>query len=75
MGFSEKTKKKIFDKSRGNCENCKKQIVLKNHAQGQRGAWHAHHKTSEASGGRDVTSNGRALCLSCHKKTRTYGRH
>ncbi len=35
---------------------------------------HAHHKTAVASGGKDVVSNGEALCIPCHKNTETYGR-
>ena len=35
--------------------------------------WHAHHKTSQAAGGKDIASNCEILCISCHKATRTYG--
>lgn len=74
MAFSKETKREIFDNAGGKCESCKKQLVFDNHAEGQRGAWDAHHKTSTASGGNDVASNGKALCLDCHKGTYTYGR-
>jgi hypothetical protein len=75
MAFSTSTKEKIFTKANGKCEKCNKQIVLKNHTEGERGAWSAHHKTSVASGGKDIPSNGKALCVSCHKDTYTYGKH
>jgi len=75
MRFSEDTRKEIFDRAGGMCEKCEKQIVLKNHFPGQRGAWQAHHKTAVSSGGGDYPSNGKALCLCCHKKTHTYCKH
>lgn len=75
MGFSENKRKKIFDNAKGYCEVCRKKLCLHNHVKGSRGAWNAHHKTSSASGGRDIPSNGCALCVDCHKKTRTYGKH
>jgi len=74
MTFSPKTRQAIFDNAGGRCEKCGKQITFNNHSQGERGAWHAHHKTSVASGGRDIASNGKALCLGCHKNTYTYGK-
>lgn len=74
MAFSEKTRHEIFKNARGRCERCGKQLVFENHVEGQRGAWEAHHRTSVAAGGTNVPSNGEALCLECHKKTRTYGR-
>ncbi len=74
MVFSLDTRRTIFDNANGRCEKRGKQIVFANHDQGERGAWHAHHKTSVASGGKDFPSNGKALCLNCHKKTRTYGK-
>lgn len=73
MVFSSETRQKIFDNAGGRCEKCGKQIVFANHYQGERGAWQAHHKISVASGGRDIASNGKALCLECHKGTYTYG--
>ena len=74
MAFSKATKDEIFNRAGGKCERCCKQLVRDNHMEGERGAWEAHHKTSLHSGGNDVPSNGEALCLDCHKKTRTYGK-
>ena len=74
MSFTKETKNKIFDNAKGHCQKCDKQIVRNNHTEGQRGAWHAHHSTSVASGGGNNASNGKALCVSCHKDTKTYGK-
>ena len=74
MAFSLEIRRKIFNKAGGRCERCNKQLVFNNHNKGERGAWHAHHKTSLASDGKDIASNGKALCLDCHKSTRTYGK-
>jgi len=74
MSFTKKQKEQIFDNAQGHCEKCNKQIVRNNHEEGQRGSWDAHHRTSVSSGGSDSVSNGQALCLECHKETRTYGK-
>ena len=74
MAFSIETKRMVFNNAGGKCEKCHKQLVFDNHVEGQRGAWEAHHKTSVASGGKDIASNGMALCLDCHKRTYTYGK-
>ena len=73
MAFSEETKDLIFQRAGGKCERCGKQLARNNHFEGEWGAWEAHHKTAVKSGGSDAPSNGEALCLDCHKKTRTYG--
>jgi hypothetical protein len=74
MAFSEESRQKIFNNAKGKCERCGKALVYENHKEGERGAWEAHHKTSVQSGGSDYPSNGEALCLECHKDTKTYGR-
>jgi len=74
IAFTKETKEKIYDNAHGKCQSCNKQIVFANHTEGKRGSWEAHHKTSVSSGGKDIASNGKALCLDCHKKTYTYGR-
>lgn len=75
MGFPDSVKLQIFNNAKGKCEDCGKTLVFQNHKEGERGAWEAHHKISLASGGKDIASNGEALCLACHKNTRTYGKH
>lgn len=74
IAFSKVTRQKIFDNANGKCQKCNKKLVFENHTEGKRGSWEAHHKTSVASGGKDIASNGKALCLNCHKRTNTYGR-
>lgn len=73
MAFSEEAKDLIFRHAGGKCERCGKQLARNNHLEGEWGAWEAHHKTAVKSDGSDAPSNGEALCLDCHKKTRTYG--
>ena len=75
MAFSDEAKREIFDNANGKCERCGEELVFENHTEGERGAWEAHHRTAVSSGGSDAPSNGEALCLDCHKKTRTYGAH
>ena len=86
MGFSKEVIQEAWDRAGGRCEcrrtNCKhgglrcnKELVWKNRSEGERGAWEAHHITAVASGGTDTVSNCEILCLDCHKKTRSYGRH
>ena len=73
MAFLEATRLQIFKNANGKCEKCAKQLVYANHIHGERGAWQAHHKTSVAADGNDTASNGKALCLDCHKNTYTFG--
>ena len=66
-------KKPSTPKTAVECERCGKQLARNNHFEGEWGAWEAHHRVAVKSGGSDAPSNGEALCLDCHKKTRTYG--
>lgn len=77
MAFSDETKRKIFYNAGGRCEasGCDRKLVYENHEEGEDGAWEAHHIISEKIGGSDSLSNGKALCLECHKKTKSYGSH
>lgn len=75
MAFSMKTKDKIFQAAHGHCERCDKQLTHDNHKKGERGAWEAHHRTAASKGGSDAPSNGEALCIACHEKTRSFGKH
>jgi 5-methylcytosine-specific restriction endonuclease McrA len=78
MAFSEETKKEIFRNAGGQCEcnrlSCRVHTSLRCPTKLVDGRWHAHHKTAVASGGKDVASNGEALCIPCHEGTQTYGR-
>ncbi len=71
-------KDKLYKRAGGRCEctmsvckhhvgRCNKSLVP--------GYWDAHHKTSVRSGGEDSLSNLVAMCATCHKNTRTYGKH
>ena len=73
MAFSESMRHEIFMRAHGRCEKCGKTLVYEHHREGERGAWEAHHRTSVDAGGKDIASNGMALCLDCHKSTYTYG--
>ena len=75
MGFSTEIIEKAWNRANGRCERCGKQLVRENHNEGERGAWEAHHKTAQSSGGSDSLSNCEILCLECHKNTYSYGRH
>jgi len=76
MAFSEDTKQRAFQRAGGRCE-CTMRAC--SHHTGRcnatlRGGWHAHHATSVAAGGSDALSNCVAMCVTCHRNTRTYGR-
>lgn len=86
MAFSDYTVMKAWERSGGRCEcersshghsgRCTQKLMLN-----QRGndnsiyGWEAHHKIAVARGGSDVLSNCEILCISCHKKTDSYGRN
>lgn len=82
MAFSESTKTEIFNNSGGRCQ-CTRQHQGQTDSphHGGRctktftryGSWEAHHKTAVSSGGKDIASNGEALCMKCHQLTQTYG--
>lgn len=78
MAFSETTKLEILRNAGGQCEckrvSCTVHSTLRCTTKLVSGRWHAHHKTAVAAGGKDVASNGEALCIPCHEQTRTYGR-
>jgi hypothetical protein len=83
MTFSEPTKDEIFMNSGGRCQCTRQHSVSSNapHHGGRcsttftrnGGNWHAHHITAVKSGGKDIASNGQALCIKCHELTDTYG--
>ena len=77
MPFPESVKDAAFRRSGGRCE-CQRQ----NHGHAGRcstavtrhGA-HYHHKHAESLGGPSTLSNCEVLCVPCHKKTESWGRH
>lgn len=83
--FPKKELEKALASAGGRCE-CRRtnQDCLKRHDRrrctvsgltlGNQGIkWQAHHRTSQAAGGKDIASNCEVLCIPCHKATRTYG--
>lgn len=78
MAFSEDVKQRAYERAGGKCECTMR--GCSHHAAGVRcnamlrGGWHAHHRTSVASGGSDDLGNCQALCVTCHRNTATYGR-
>lgn len=68
-------RQQLFDRARGQCE-CR-MSVCSHHRAGARcphrlgEGWEAHRKTA---GGGYTLSNLIAMCKTCHKNTRTYGR-
>jgi 5-methylcytosine-specific restriction endonuclease McrA len=67
MAFSEETKKDALKNAGFKCEKCGKSLSMS--------TAEAHHKTSVASGGKDILSNCKILCHDCHTNTHTYGAH
>lgn len=87
MAFSNAVIQAAWNRSGGRCECTRKTCghagnprcvrILNWYARGNDyapGGWEAHHKVAVASGGSDTLSNCEILCISCHKKTGSYGR-
>lgn len=53
----------------GHYATCGKTLTWANRGREGVGAWEAHHKTADASGGPDTLSNCEILCWDCHSKT------
>ncbi|HAR95805.1 MAG TPA: hypothetical protein DCR97_07575 [Deltaproteobacteria bacterium] len=73
MAVSQETRKALYDRAGGQCE-CT--MTVCSHHSGRcphklNPGWEAHHRTA---GGPDTLSNLIAMCVTCHKNTRTYGR-
>ena len=84
MAFSQDTVNAAWKRAGGKCEctrsshghsaRCNKTLSYENRGRdGAWGAWEAHHKTADASGGNDSLSNCEILCMECHKGTGSYG--
>jgi len=75
MTIPEDVRKEIYKRAGGRCECV--MSLCKHHAAGERCAhklglgWEAHHKWAN---GPSVPSNLIAMCRTCHKNTRTYGK-
>ena len=75
MAVSPVTRDSLRLRAGGRCE-CTMRVCSR-HSPGVRcnamlrGDWHAHHRTA---GGPDHLGNLTAMCQTCHRNTRTYGR-
>jgi hypothetical protein len=76
MVVSRSTKKALYERAKGRCE-CHMRVCT-HHRAGRRcphrlvsGYWDAHHRNAN---GPDTLGNLIAMCATCHKNTRTYGR-
>ncbi|MDF1822285.1 MAG: HNH endonuclease [Alcanivoracaceae bacterium] len=77
MRFDTKTKRTIYDRTRGYCHLCNKKLAFKNYGKSEgRAAWEIDHSNPKANGGTDRLNNLYAACISCnrskkHSSTRT----
>jgi hypothetical protein len=74
MALSEETRKRLYQRAGSRCE-CEMRVC--SHHKGRRcphglwAGWEAHHRSAA---GPDDLGNLIAMCATCHKNTRTYGR-
>jgi len=60
---------RIYDKTRGKCHLCHKQLSFKNYAQpGARGDWEVEHSKPRSKGGTDHLNNLFAACMACNRE-------
>lgn len=75
MAISEETRRQLYRRAGGKCECTMNNCTHVGRCNKDLGSnWEAHHRTSVAAGGSDALSNLIAMCVICHKNTRTYGR-
>lgn len=74
MAITPETRTALYHRAGGRCE-CTMNVCdhggRRCHRGLSTGYWEAHHRSS---GGPDTLSNLVAMCATCHKNTRTYGR-
>ena len=88
MAFSDLTVRQAWLRSGGRCEcqrtthghnytgRCSQRLIWQQRGNDNSASgWEAHHKIAVSSGGTDNLSNCEILCMECHKKTDSYGRH
>lgn len=60
---------RIYDKTRGKCHLCHKQLAFRNYAvHGAKGAWEIEHSKPKSCGGTDHLNNLFAACISCNRE-------
>lgn len=61
--------RKIYNKTRGKCHLCHKQLAFNNHGMhGSRGAWEIEHSKPKSKGGTDHLNNLYPACIKCNKQ-------
>ncbi len=77
MTISAETRSRLYSRAQAQCE-CMMNTCIR-HRGGTRcphglspGRWEVHHKVA---GGSDTLGNLLAMCVTCHKNARTYGKH
>ncbi len=80
MAVSKETRRALYHRAHGRCE-CEMRICphhkpgffgqARRCPHGLSGSWEVHHRST---GGPDNLGNLIAMCVTCHKNTRTYGR-
>jgi 5-methylcytosine-specific restriction endonuclease McrA len=69
MTWDAKQLDRIYQRTRGKCHLCSKQLARTNYgAHGARGAWEVEHSVPKASGGTDHGNNLYAACIPCNRK-------
>lgn len=73
MTISKETRQKLYERANGQCEctmkECSHHTERCSHKLGPE--WDAHHKVTD---GPDDLGNLIAMCATCHKNTRTWGK-
>lgn len=66
--YSDERLDEIFDRTRGRCACCKKQLAFSNYGQfGRRGAWEVDHRNPVSRGGTENLRNLQAMCIECNR--------
>lgn len=69
MNITNERLNKIFDKTRGKCHLCHKQLVFKNHGvHKSRSAWEIEHSKPRSKGGSDHFNNLFPACIKCNRE-------
>ena len=66
--YSDERLEDIFDRTRGDCACCGKQLAFSNYGEfGSRGAWEVDHRVPVSRGGSDNLRNLQAMCIPCNR--------
>lgn len=68
MPFDEDTLDAVFEKTRGHCHICRKQLTRSNHGEPDGyGSWEVDHSKPKAKGGTDHLNNLYPICTACNR--------